>query len=88
MEIWKEVLEIKEEIGIRDDFFELGGHSIRAIKILARVSKEFGVTISIQKMFENPTIESIANKILNAGWLMEELKAPESQGAEFEETTI
>jgi amino acid adenylation domain-containing protein len=67
--IWQELLDIKDTIGVRDDFFQLGGHSIRALKILSRVSREFGVVIGIQTMFEEPTIERLAMEILNARWL-------------------
>ncbi|MBC9912778.1 non-ribosomal peptide synthetase, partial [Chitinophaga varians] len=66
--IWKEVFRTNIDIGIKDNYFELGGESMMAIRILARVSKEFGVSISIRKMFEDPRIESIASEILNATW--------------------
>jgi iturin family lipopeptide synthetase A len=64
--IWQEVLNRREEIGIRDNFFELGGHSINATRIRSSVLKEFGIMISMQKMFEEPTIEKMANEILNS----------------------
>ncbi|AXY74564.1 amino acid adenylation domain-containing protein [Paraflavitalea soli] len=74
--IWQELLGLKgQEIGTRDNFFELGGHSIKAIKILSRISKEFGVVISIQKMFEKPTIEHLASEIMNVTWFKAERKA-------------
>jgi len=74
--IWQELLGLQgQEIGIRDNFFELGGHSIKAIKILSRISKEFGVVISIQKMFEQPTIEHLAGEIMNLTWFKSERKA-------------
>jgi len=68
VDIWKEVLEMNMDIGIRDDFFDLGGHSIKAIRILSRVAKEFGATISVQSMFEEPTVEGLAKRVLNTGW--------------------
>jgi acyl carrier protein len=66
--IWKEVLGLDNEISVIDNFFKLGGHSIRAIKMLSGVTKEFGVVINVQKLFEEPTIEELAVKIMNAGW--------------------
>jgi acyl carrier protein len=66
--IWQQVFNTEEKIGIRDNFIELGGNSISAIKILSKISKEYGIVISVRKMFENPTIENLANEILNAGW--------------------
>jgi acyl carrier protein len=65
---------VKEGIGVKDNFFELGGHSIKAIKILSRISRDFGIVISIQKMFEEPTIEHLANEILNARWFNAQLE--------------
>ncbi|GAA0553932.1 non-ribosomal peptide synthetase [Chitinophaga japonensis] len=69
VEIWKEVLRLYNEISVTANFFELGGHSIKAIKMLNQVSQEFGVVISVKKLFEEPTIRNLAEKILNAGWL-------------------
>jgi acyl carrier protein len=74
VEIWSEILGVKEGIGVKDNFFELGGHSIKAIKILSRISRDFGIVISIQKMFEEPTIEHLANEILNARWFNAQLE--------------
>jgi len=81
-EIWQAILDRKEPVGIKDSFFELGGNSIKAIRILSRVVKEFGLVIPTQKMFEYPTIEHLANHILNAQWLKEAL--PQASGEERE----
>ncbi|WP_299258185.1 non-ribosomal peptide synthetase [uncultured Aquimarina sp.] len=59
---WKEVL-AKERISIKDNFFNLGGNSIKAIKILYKVNKEFGVKINIISLFNYPTIEYLASQI-------------------------
>ena len=56
--IWSDVLEI-EKIGVRDNFFELGGDSIRSIAVLSRAQRA-GIHFSLQKLFQNPTIESVA----------------------------
>lgn len=68
-EIWKSTLAKNHDISIKESFFELGGHSIKAIKMLAQVSKEFKVVISVGELFEDPTIQKLAEKILNAGWV-------------------
>jgi len=60
-EIWEEVLGFNGgDISITDHFFQLGGNSIRAIRLLALVYKKFGVKIEISFLFEQGTIESIA----------------------------
>ncbi|MEO6035733.1 MAG: amino acid adenylation domain-containing protein, partial [Verrucomicrobiota bacterium] len=56
--IWSDVLEI-EGIGVHDNFFELGGDSIRSIAVLSRAQRA-GIHFSLQKLFQNPTIESVA----------------------------
>jgi amino acid adenylation domain-containing protein len=57
-EIWARVLGL-ERVGVRDNFFDLGGDSIRSIQIMSR-SEESGYAFSIQELFQNPTVESLA----------------------------
>lgn len=59
---WQEILG-KERIGIKDNFFDVGGNSIKAIKILYKINKEFGVKINIISLFNYPTIEYLASQI-------------------------
>jgi aryl carrier-like protein len=53
--IWREVLE-RDDFGVEDDFFDLGGHSLSAMRVLARVRRDFLVDIPIRRLFDNPTI--------------------------------
>ena len=53
--IWKEVLDL-DDVGIHDDFFDLGGHSLGAMRVLARVRRDFNVDIPVRAMFERPNI--------------------------------
>ena len=57
-EVWARVLGL-ERVGIKDNFFDLGGDSIRGIQIISR-AEEAGLVFSIQELFVNPTIESLA----------------------------
>jgi len=57
-EIWKAVLGV-DQIGIRDNFFELGGDSILSIQVVARANQS-GLKVTPKQIFENPTIESLA----------------------------
>ncbi|NEQ78399.1 MAG: amino acid adenylation domain-containing protein [Okeania sp. SIO2C9] len=61
-EIWQEVLGI-EQIGIHDNFFDLGGHSLMATKVVSRVRQGFGNELTLQGLFESPTIAGIAKNI-------------------------
>ena len=72
--IWKEVLDL-EDVGINDDFFDLGGHSLGAMRVLARVRRDFNVDISIRTVFERPTIAEFVLEVENhkaAGGAIEE----------------
>ncbi|MEW6734992.1 MAG: amino acid adenylation domain-containing protein, partial [Acidobacteriota bacterium] len=57
--IWEEVLDIGP-IGIQDDFFRIGGHSLLAVKLMAKIEKEFNQRLSLATLFQAPTIEKIA----------------------------
>jgi amino acid adenylation domain-containing protein len=56
--IWSEVLGVTQ-VGVFDNFFELGGDSIRSIAILSR-AQEQGLTLTLQQMFQNPTVAGMA----------------------------
>lgn len=57
--IWQNVLGI-EKVGIHDNFFELGGHSLLAIRVAAQLREVFGVEVSIDFLFDAPTVSEIA----------------------------
>ena len=57
--IWAAVLK-KDVIGVTESFLDLGGHSLLAIRVLGRISKEFGVRLALRSLFETPTVEQIA----------------------------
>jgi acyl carrier protein len=65
VEIFRDFLKI-EKLGIHDNFFELGGDSLKAIAIIGRVNKAFNVRITIDKIFESPTIALLAPGIAGA----------------------
>jgi aspartate racemase len=62
--IWADALTMPA-IGVTDDFFDNGGHSLLAIRIFARVEKEFGKSLPLATLFRAPTIEQFA-KILSS----------------------
>jgi tyrocidine synthetase-3 len=66
VKIWEEVLG-REGIGIHDNFFETGGHSLRAMQIISRIHKELGVELSLQQLFNQPEIATLATIIQGAG---------------------
>ncbi|NSL90991.1 amino acid adenylation domain-containing protein [Chitinophaga sp. Mgbs1] len=60
--IWQEVLG-KEKVSVTRNFFEDGGQSLRAIQLIARINAAFQVKITVQTIFRDATIESIAGQI-------------------------
>jgi amino acid adenylation domain-containing protein len=62
VDIWEQVLN-RTGISIRDDFFELGGHSLRAMQVISGIHSEFGVKVQFIDIFNNSTIEELAELI-------------------------
>jgi len=64
--VWQEVLGV-EKVGIEDNFFELGGHSLKAITLVAKIHKEFGVEVPLQEVFKAQTIKEFIKIMEGAG---------------------
>ncbi len=60
--IWSEQLGTPE-IGIHHNFFDLGGHSLLATQVLSRIYEGFQVELTIQDIFEQPTVAALAARI-------------------------
>ncbi len=56
--IWSEVLKV-ERIGVHDNFFDLGGHSMTAIRVVLRVRDLYKKPLSIERLFQAPTIAAL-----------------------------
>jgi surfactin family lipopeptide synthetase A len=63
--IWSEILGVSK-IGLRDNFFELGGHSLKATQVISRIRDAFQVEVPPQAMFESPTVEHLAEIVIDA----------------------
>ncbi len=68
--IWEKVLGVSK-IGLTDDFFDLGGHSVKATELLSILHREFNVSVKLQELFMNPTIQHLATSIENEKWLQQ-----------------
>ncbi|MHC0062944.1 non-ribosomal peptide synthase/polyketide synthase [Nostoc sp. UIC 10890] len=79
VQIWGEVLGL-ERIGVKDNFFELGGHSLLATQVISRSNSAFGLDLSVQKMFEFPTVAAIASYMEVMDWAAEDLAEPDITG--------
>ncbi|MCK4259635.1 MAG: non-ribosomal peptide synthase/polyketide synthase, partial [Halanaerobiales bacterium] len=65
VEVWKDILGI-DKVGINDNFFELGGHSLKATKLVGKIHKVLNVEVSLNQIFNRPTIKGISTYIQNA----------------------
>ncbi|WP_275394441.1 non-ribosomal peptide synthetase/type I polyketide synthase [Aliiroseovarius sp. Z3] len=75
--IWTQLLGTND-IGIDDDYFALGGHSLMAVKLFARVKREFGVDLPIATLLSYPTIRKLATQVTSSD-------APVLKTGEFED---
>jgi acyl-CoA synthetase (AMP-forming)/AMP-acid ligase II/NADP-dependent 3-hydroxy acid dehydrogenase YdfG/acyl carrier protein len=62
--IWGEVLGCPA-VPPEHHFFELGGNSMIAIKLVDRLNTEFGVRITVQQLYEHPTVRDLSGEIRN-----------------------
>jgi amino acid adenylation domain-containing protein len=64
VEIWAQVLDLKQDmIGIDDDFFNLGGHSLKATTAVAEIHQKLQVKIPLVQLFKTPKIRELAQYI-------------------------
>jgi aryl carrier-like protein len=57
--VWRKVLRVEGRIGVHENFFARGGDSILAISLMAQAGKS-GLKLTIQQVFESPTIAEMA----------------------------
>ena len=62
--LWQDHLQINM-IGRNDDFFALGGHSLKAISLIERINKKHNSSLSIQHLYQSPTIAKISQLLNN-----------------------
>jgi amino acid adenylation domain-containing protein len=66
VQLWEEILNVRP-IGITDSFFELGGHSLLAVRVASTIEQRLKVVLPLVTMFQNPTIQQIAQMIRQQG---------------------
>jgi amino acid adenylation domain-containing protein len=66
--IWQDILGVLPVFTV-DHFLGIGGDSLGAMRVLARVERDFGVLIAIGKFFEHLQLEQLARLIDSEGTL-------------------
>jgi amino acid adenylation domain-containing protein len=61
--IWAELL-ARKHVGLDDNFFELGGHPALVATLQERMAAEFGQSLPISELFQNPTVRRQAELTL------------------------
>ncbi|MHC5728858.1 MAG: thioesterase domain-containing protein, partial [Nostoc sp.] len=59
VKIWENLLNTSP-IGVTDNFFDLGGQSFLAVRLMAQIEDRFGHNLPLSTLFENQTIEKLA----------------------------
>jgi len=62
VQIWEQFLGVSP-VGIYDSFFELGGHSLMATQVIAQMNGVAQINLSLNILFEQPTIAAIVQYI-------------------------
>jgi len=53
-----------ERVGMQDSFFDLGGHSLLATQLTSRLTREHGIAMTLQMIFDAPTLGDLADRIV------------------------
>ncbi|HUR90146.1 MAG TPA: SDR family NAD(P)-dependent oxidoreductase [Ramlibacter sp.] len=56
---WRELLGV-DDVAPDDDFFALGGHSLAAVRLFARIRKQYHVDLPLATLFQAPTLGALA----------------------------
>ncbi|HST60359.1 MAG TPA: thioesterase domain-containing protein, partial [Longimicrobium sp.] len=63
IQIWEELLGASP-IGATDSFFDRGGTSLLAVRLFARVNRQFGCDLPVAALFAGATVRQVADAIL------------------------
>ncbi|MCV7307653.1 non-ribosomal peptide synthetase [Mycobacteroides immunogenum] len=59
VDLWLAVLKVPR-IGVDDNFFDMGGHSLLLTRVQAKLSEQFGFSVSLLDLYAHPTVAELA----------------------------
>jgi len=59
-----------DTVGVTTNLFDLGGNSLQAARFVNRIDELYGVTISLQDLFDGPTVAAAAVAVETGRYLM------------------
>ncbi|GAA0676626.1 hypothetical protein GCM10010193_32240 [Kitasatospora atroaurantiaca] len=62
LDIWQSLLPVGR-LGVTDDFFVVGGHSLSALQLSSRISRTFGLPMTVAAVFKHRTVAEQARLI-------------------------
>jgi acyl transferase domain-containing protein/thioesterase domain-containing protein/acyl carrier protein len=76
---WSDLLGVENPLPA-SDFFDLGGHSLAAVRLFAKVRKEFQLDLPLATLFQSPTLRQLSNVIVEKGKIVldETERSPQS----------
>ncbi|HEX3126991.1 MAG TPA: amino acid adenylation domain-containing protein [Thermoanaerobaculia bacterium] len=51
-------------VGMRNSFFDLGGHSLLATQLVSRLTREHGLPVTLQMVFDSATLADLTDRIV------------------------
>ncbi|MEK8169686.1 phosphopantetheine-binding protein [Streptomyces sp. M19] len=63
--VWAELLAVPS-VQPQDSFFALGGTSLEAIRLVARLQRDLGVRVRLERLFTTPTLAALAEAVAEA----------------------
>ncbi len=70
-----------KELKLTDNFFELGGDSLKAMNLVARIN-QLGLNLTINDIYQNPTIKELLDSALESGLETETINIPKVSSKE------
>jgi acyl carrier protein len=67
------------EIGVDDNFFDLGANSLMMVQVVEKIRAELGLKISLVRLFQFPTLSSLAAAIAGSETDPEHTAVPPEQ---------